>query len=64
MSSKVLVTNIKKLSYASEAASSSGITSLICMPNTNPIIDNVSIVELLKEKPEKRVTLKFTQQQA
>ena len=49
----------ENLSYASEAAASSGITSLVCMPNTNPIIDNVSIVELLQRKLEKKVMSKF-----
>ena len=49
----------ENLSYASEAASSSGITSLICMPNTNPIIDNVSIVELLQRKARKESHVKI-----
>ena len=49
----------KTLSYASEAAASSGITSLVCMPNTNPIIDNVSIVELLQRKARKESHVKI-----
>ena len=49
----------ENLSYASEAAASSGITSLVCMPNTNPIIDNVSIVELLQRKARKESHVKI-----
>tara|TARA_E500000331_G_C17238865_1_gene706110 strand:- start:53 stop:1354 length:1302 start_codon:yes stop_codon:yes gene_type:complete len=49
----------ENLSYASEAAASSGITSLICMPDTNPIIDNVSIVELLQRKARKESHVKI-----
>ena len=40
----------ENLSYASKSAASAGITSVVCMPNTDPIIDNVSIVELLQRK--------------
>ena len=49
----------ENLSYASQAAASSGITSLVCMPNTNPIIDNVSIVELLQRKARKESHVKI-----
>ena len=49
----------ENLLYASQAAASSGITSLICMPNTNPIIDNVSIVELLQRKARKESHVKI-----
>ena len=31
----------------SEAALSGGVTSVVTMPNTNPVIDNVSIVDFL-----------------
>ncbi len=48
----------ENLSYASAAAASSGITSLVCMPDTNPIIDNVSIVELLQRKARKESHVK------
>ncbi len=34
----------------SEAALSSGVTSVVTMPNTNPVIDNVSIVDFLKRR--------------
>ena len=34
----------------SEAALSGGITSVVTMPNTNPVIDNVSIVDFLKRR--------------
>ena len=32
----------------SEAALSGGVTSVVTMPNTNPVIDNVSIVDFLR----------------
>ena len=34
----------------SNAALSGGVTSVITMPNTDPIIDNVSIVDFLKRR--------------
>lgn len=34
----------------SEAALSGGITSVVTMPNTNPIIDNVSMVDFIKRR--------------
>ena len=34
----------------SEAALSAGVTSVVTMPNTNPVIDNVSIVDFLKRR--------------
>ncbi len=49
----------ENLTYASEAAASSGITSLICMPNTNPIIDSVPLVELLQRKARKESHVKI-----
>ncbi len=39
--------NFKTLS---EAALSGGVTSVVTMPNTNPVIDNVSIVDFLKRR--------------
>ena len=33
-----------------EAALSGGVTSVVTMPNTNPVIDNVSIVDFLKRR--------------
>ena len=49
----------ENLSYASQSAASAGITSLVCMPNTDPIIDNVSIVELLQRKVRKESEVKI-----
>ena len=44
-------TNIKKtLKTLSNAALSGGVTSVVTMPNTSPIIDNVSIVDFLKRR--------------
>ena len=34
----------------SNAALSGGVTSVVTMPNTNPIIDNVSMVDFLKRR--------------
>ena len=34
----------------SNAALSGGVTSVVTMPNTNPIVDNVSIVDFLKRR--------------
>ncbi len=34
----------------SDAALSGGVTSVVTMPNTNPVIDNVSIVDFLKRR--------------
>ena len=39
--------NFKTLS---KAALSGGVTSVVTMPNTNPVIDNVSIVDFLKRR--------------
>ena len=36
----------------SNAALSGGVTSVVTMPNTDPVIDNVSIVDFLKEEEE------------
>ena len=36
----------------SNAALSGGVTSVVTMPNTSPIVDNVSIVDFLKEEEE------------
>ena len=49
----------ENLCYASQSAASAGITSLVCMPNTDPIIDNVSIVELLQRKARKESDVKI-----
>ena len=49
----------ENLSYASKSAASAGITSLVCMPNTDPIIDNISIVELIHRKAKKESDVKI-----
>ena len=49
----------ENLSYASQSAASAGITSLVCMPNTDPIIDNVSMVELVQRKVRKESDVKI-----
>ena len=40
----------ENINTASDAALASGITSIVCMPNTNPVVDNVSIVDFLKRR--------------
>ncbi len=49
----------ENFSYASQSAAAAGITSLVCMPNTNPIIDNVSIVELIQRKAREESDVKI-----
>ena len=36
----------------SNAALSGGVTSVVSMPNTSPVIDNVSMVDFLNEEEE------------
>ena len=50
---------LENFSYASKSAAAAGITSLVCMPNTDPIIDNVPIVELLQRKARKESDVKI-----
>jgi dihydroorotase len=37
----------------SQAAVKGGFTTVLCMPNTNPAIDNASVVDLIKKESEK-----------
>jgi dihydroorotase len=39
------------LESASQAAIAGGVTTLITMPNTDPVIDDISLVEFLKRRP-------------
>jgi dihydroorotase len=38
------------LQSGGEAASSGGITSMVCLPNTNPVIDSMSVVEFVARR--------------
>jgi len=38
------------LSSAGQAATAGGITSMVCLPNTNPVIDDVSVVEFVARR--------------
>lgn len=38
------------LATASQAAAAGGVTTLICMPNTNPVIDDVALVDFIKRR--------------
>ena len=49
----------ENLSSASKSAAAAGITSVVSMPNTDPIIDNVSLVELLQRKARKESNVKI-----
>lgn len=44
------VTQKEDLASGSKAAVSGGITSAICQPNTNPVIDNVMVLDYIKNK--------------
>ena len=37
----------------SRAASQGGVTSVVCMPNTNPVIDNAALVKYVIDKGKK-----------
>ena len=43
----------------SNAALSGGVTSVVTMPNTDPIIDNVSIVDFLKRRGRDKSKIKY-----
>ena len=43
----------------SEASLSGGVTSVVTMPNTNPIIDNVSIVDFLKRRGRDKAKINY-----
>ena len=45
----------------SNAALAGGVTSVVTMPNTDPIIDNVSIVDFLKRRGRDKSKLMFFQ---
>ena len=47
----------------SNAALSGGVTSVVSMPNTSPVIDSVSMVDFLKEEVEINLKLIFFQLQ-
>lgn len=38
------------LATASEAAAAGGITTIVCMPNTTPVIDDVALVDFIKQR--------------
>ncbi len=43
----------------SNAAAAGGITEIACMPNTNPTVDEASVVKFIKEKAEKHLVNVF-----
>ena len=40
----------ENVNTASDAALASGITSIVCMPNTNPIIDQIPIIQYIEKR--------------
>lgn len=44
--------DLETIASGSRAAIAGGITSVVCMPNTNPIVDDPSVIDLIKEKQE------------
>jgi dihydroorotase len=40
----------ENINTASDAALSSGITSIVCMPNTNPVIDQIPIIQYIEKR--------------
>ncbi len=44
------------IASGSEAAANGGFTSLVCMPNTEPAIDNVETIEFIKNKSKDLLT--------
>ena len=47
------------LSSASKAAAAGGITSIVCMPNTQPVIDQISIVEFIARRARETSAVKI-----
>ena len=39
----------ENINTASDAALASGITSIVCMPNTNPVIDQIPIIQYIEK---------------
>jgi dihydroorotase len=44
------------ISTGTNSAANGGFTGLVCMPNTHPTIDNISIVEYIKQKSKDKLT--------
>lgn len=42
--------HLETLSSASDAAAAGGVTTMICMPNTQPVIDNVALVDFIERR--------------
>ena len=40
----------ENLSTASKAAAAGGITSVVCMPNTDPVIDQIALIEFIARR--------------
>lgn len=47
------------LSSASNAAAAGGITSIVCMPNTKPVIDQISVVEFIARRARETSAVKI-----
>ncbi|SVB93088.1 uncharacterized protein METZ01_LOCUS245942, partial [marine metagenome] len=49
----------ENLSTASHAAAAGGITSIVCMPNTDPVIDQIALIEFIARRARETSTVKI-----
>ena len=48
----------ENLSTASQAAAAGGITSVVCMPNTDPVIDQIALIEFIARRARETSAVK------
>ncbi|MBX7145701.1 MAG: dihydroorotase [Alphaproteobacteria bacterium] len=51
-------THKETIATAGKAAAAGGITSLVCLPNTNPVIDDVSVLEFITKRAQQTTSPK------
>ncbi len=49
----------ENLATASHAAAAGGITSIVCMPNTDPVIDQIALIEFIARRARETSTVKI-----
>ena len=49
----------ENLRTASHAAAAGGITSIVCMPNTDPVIDQIALIEFIARRARETSTVKI-----
>ncbi|MCC7272374.1 MAG: dihydroorotase [Alphaproteobacteria bacterium] len=42
--------HLENLTTASQAAAGAGVTTIVCLPNTNPVIDDAAVVEFVRRR--------------